>query len=263
MPTERLINLNADLGEGYGNWTLGDDEAVLDIVASANIACGFHAGDPDLMRRTVRACVARGVDVGAHPAYDDLPGFGRRFMERSLDEIENLVAYQIGALAGIVALEGARIAHVKPHGALNNRACADRAIADAVVRAVSNVDTRLILVAPATSLLAEAGRAVGLRVVEEVFADRTYRDDGQLVSRTAAGATIQDAAACVAHALAMLDAHALIAQSGNRIPAKIASICVHGDSGHAVAIARQLRDALERSGWRIAALAELIDGKTD
>jgi UPF0271 protein len=172
MLIEKRINLNADLGESFGPWVMGDDAALLDVVASANLACGFHAGDPDVMRRTVRACVAKGVSIGAHPSYADLQGFGRRALKLSAVEIENLVAYQIGALAGIAALEGGRVTHVKPHGALNNQACADAGIAAAIARAVRGVDANLILLAPAASALLTAGQEAGLKVVEEIFADR-------------------------------------------------------------------------------------------
>lgn len=257
MPNEKLINLNADLGESFGPWVMGDDAALLDVVTSANLACGFHAGDPDVMRRTVRACLAKGVSIGAHPGYHDLQGFGRRAMKLGLDEIENLVAYQVGALAGVAALEGGRVTHVKPHGALNNQACADVAIAAAVCRAVRAVDPALILLAPAASALLAAGRAAGLTVVEEIFADRAYQDDGQLAPRGTPGAMIHGAAACAAHVQAMLAEGALIALSGKRIATAIGSICVHGDGPEAVAVARHLRSALEADGWRLVTLPAL------
>lgn len=257
MPTEKIINLNADLGESFGPWVMGDDDALLDVVASANLACGFHAGDPDVMRRTVRACVAKGVSIGAHPAYADLQGFGRRALKLSAAEIENLVAYQVGALAGIAALEGGRVTHVKPHGALNNQACADAGIAASIARAVRGVDSHLILLAPAASRLLTAGRAAGLAVVEEIFADRAYQDDGQLAPRGTPGAMVHGAENCAAHVQAMLDAGALIALSGKRIPTAIGSICVHGDGAEAVAVARHLRQTLEVAGWRVAPLTGL------
>lgn len=257
MSAEPIINLNADLGESFGPWVMGDDDALLDVVASANLACGFHAGDPAVMRRTVAACVARGVSIGAHPSYADLQGFGRRAMQLPAAELENLVAYQVGALAGIAALEGGRVTHVKPHGALNNQACADAGIAAAIARAVKAVDPGLILLAPAASALLTAGRAAGLAVVEEIFADRAYRDDGQLAPRGTPGAMVHGAAACAAHVQAMLTAGALIALSGQRIPTAIGSICVHGDGAEAVAVARHLRQVLESAGWKIAPLTAL------
>ena len=165
------INLNADLGEGYGPWTMGDDAAMLDIVASANIACGGHAGDPDVMRRTLRLARERGVSIGAHPSYPDLQGFGRRTMSLSAAELENQVAAQVGALSAIAALEAARVTHVKPHGALNNLACVDRSVADTICRAVRAIDPALIMLAPAASQRVAAGRAAGLAVIADIFAE--------------------------------------------------------------------------------------------
>jgi UPF0271 protein len=251
------INLNADLGEGYGPWHMGDDAAMLAIVASANIACGGHAGDPDVMRRTVRLARERGVSIGAHPSYPDLQGFGRRPMALSPLELENQIAAQLGALAGIAALEATRVTHVKPHGALNNIACVDRAIADTICRAVRAIDESLILLAPAASQLIPAGRACGLRVVEEIFADRAYLPDGQLVPRSRPDAMIHGPAACLAHVLAMLDAGALIAVDGTRIATPIGSICVHGDNAEAVTVARHLREQLGARGHRILPLPEM------
>ena len=254
------INLNADLGEGFGPWQMGDDAAMLDIVASANIACGGHAGDPEVMRRTVRLAQQRGVSIGAHPSYPDLQGFGRRAMTLSPAELESQIAFQVGALAGIAALESAQLTHVKPHGALNNLACVDRAVADTICRAIRAVDRRLILLAPATSQLVVAGRAAGLAVVEEIFADRAYLADGQLVPRSRADAMIHGPAACLAHVLAMLDAAALIAVDGTRIPSPIGSICVHGDSPDAVGVARHLRQELGARGHSIRSLPEIAAG---
>lgn len=248
------INLNADLGEGYGPWKMGDDAAMLDIVASANIACGGHAGDPDTMRRTLRLARERGVSVGAHPSYPDLQGFGRRAMALSPAELESQVAGQVGALAGIAALEDIRLTHVKPHGALNNLACVDRSVADTICRAVAAIDRGLILLAPAASELVVAGRAAGLPVVEEIFADRAYLPDGQLVPRSRPDAMIHGAEACLAHVLAMLDAGALIAVDGTRIATPIGSICVHGDNPGAVAVARHLREQLTARGHQVLPL---------
>ena len=251
------INLNADLGEGYGPWTMGDDAAMLDIVASANIACGGHAGDPDVMRRTLRLARERGVSIGAHPSYPDLQGFGRRTMSLSAAELENQVAAQVGALSAIATLEAARVTHVKPHGALNNLACADRSVADTICRAVRAIDPALIMLAPAASQLVAAGRAAGLAVIEEIFADRAYLPDGQLVPRSRPDAMIHGAEACLAHVLAMLEAGALIAVDGTRIATPIGSICVHGDSPGAVAVARHLREQLAARGHQVLPLPEI------
>ncbi|MDP1611785.1 MAG: 5-oxoprolinase subunit PxpA [Sulfuritalea sp.] len=252
------INLNADLGEGYGPWRMGDDAAMLDIVTSANIACGGHAGDPEVMRRTVRLARERGVSLGAHPSYPDLQGFGRRAMALSPRELESQIAFQVGALMGIAALEAAQVTHVKPHGALNNLACVDRGVADTICSAVRAIDPALVLLAPAASQLVLAGHAVGLAVVEEIFADRAYLPDGQLVPRSRPDAMIHSAAACLAHVLAMLDAGALIAVDGTRIPTPIGSICVHGDSPDAVDVARHLRQGLAAAGYEIVSLPNMI-----
>lgn len=257
MQTEQRINLNADLGESFGPWVMGDDDALLDVVTSANLACGFHAGDPDVMRRTVRACVAKGVSIGAHPGYHDLQGFGRRALKLAPAEIENLIAYQVGALCGVATLEGGKVIHVKPHGALNNQACADAGIAAAICCAVRAVDPGLILLAPAASALLAAGREAGLKVVEEIFADRAYQDDGQLAPRGTPGAMVHGAENCAAHVRAMLAEKALVALSGKRIPTAIGSVCVHGDGAAAVAVARHLRGALEVAGWRVVSLPAL------
>ncbi len=252
------INLNADLGEGYGPWTMGDDAAMLAVVNSANVACGGHAGDPDVMRRTLRLARENKVSVGAHPSYPDLRNFGRRALYLTPTELENQLAAQIGALIGIAALEGVRVSHVKPHGALNNQACVDRALADTICRSVRAIDPALILLAPAASQLVAAGRDAGLPVVEEIFADRAYLPDGQLVPRSRPDAMIHGAEACLAHVRAMLDAGALIAIDGTRLPTPIGSICVHGDNAEAVAVARALRAGLESAAWTCVGLPELL-----
>lgn len=252
--TTRLINLNADMGESFGAWQMGDDPALLQIVSSANLACGFHAGDPTIMRETVRLALARGVSIGAHPSFPDLQGFGRRAMQLSPAELEATILYQVGALQAMATAEGGRVSHVKPHGALNNIACADAAVAATVARAVRSLDPTLILLAPAHSELARAGEAAGLPVRYEVFADRAYLDDGQLMPRSRPGAVLHDAGQCVDHVLAMLREQALVAASGKRLPTRIDSICVHGDGPEAVATARLIRQALEQAGYQLAAL---------
>lgn len=251
------INLNADLGESFGAWRMGDDAALLQVIGSANIACGFHAGDPVVMRETVRLALANGVSLGAHPAFPDLQGFGRRAMQLSAKELEATVLYQVGALQAMAAAEGGQVTHVKPHGALNNIACADAEVAATVARAVRALDRDLILLAPALSALEAAGEAAGLRVGREVFADRTYQQDGQLTPRSQPGAVLHDAQACVQHVLRMLDAHGIVTADGQRLPTPIHSICVHGDGPDAVASAQQIRKALEAAGYRLAPLTAL------
>lgn len=252
------INLNADLGESFGAWTMGDDRGLLGVVCSANIACGFHAGDPLVMRTTVRTALAAGVELGAHPSYPDLQGFGRRPMAMAPAELEAALIYQVGALAGMAAAEGGHLTHVKPHGALNNQACEDAALAQTVARAVRAVNRDLILLAPALSELAAAGERAGLPVAAEVFADRAYTDAATLMPRNQPGAVLHDHAAVVAHVMRMLDAGGIVAASGKVLPTAMHSICVHGDTPGAVGNARELRAALAASGWRLVGLAEML-----
>ena len=253
----RTINLNADLGESFGAWTMGDDAALLPVIGSASIACGFHAGDPLVMRDTVRLALANGVSLGAHPAFPDLQGFGRRVMQLSPKDLEATILYQVGALQAMAAVEGGRVTHVKPHGALSNMACADAAMAATVARAVKALDPHLILLAPALSALEHAGEAAGLRVAREVFADRSYQADGQLTPRSLPGAVLRDAQACVQHVLRMLDAGGIVTADGRCLSTPIHSICVHGDGPAAVASAQQIRQALQAAGYRLAPLTAL------
>lgn len=252
------INLNADLGESLGAWSMGNDAEMLRIVTSANVACGFHAGDPLVMRQTLRQAKACGVGVGAHPSYPDLQGFGRRRMAMAPDELQAAILYQIAALDGMARVEGLRVSHVKPHGALNNAACADRALADTVVQAIRDYDRELILLAPALSQLCAAGRAAGLPVVEEVFADRAYLDDGQLVPRSRPDAMVHGPEASYAHVRRMLEEQALVSVSGKRLACRIGSICVHGDGAEAVSTAAHLRMRLLADGYSLVPLPELL-----
>lgn len=252
------INLNADLGESFGAWRMGDDAALLQVIGSANIACGFHAGDPVVMRETVRLAVANGVSLGAHPAFPDLQGFGRRVMQLSPKELEATILYQVGALQAMAAAEGGRVSHVKPHGAMSNMACADEAMATTVARAVKALDRELILLAPAHSALERAGEAAGLRVAREVFADRSHQADGQLTPRSQPGAVLHGAQDCVQHVLRMLDAGGIVTTDGQRLPTRIDSICVHGDGPGAVEAARAIRAALEAAGHRLVTLPERV-----
>jgi len=252
------INLNADLGESFGAWTMGDDAALLQVIGSANIACGFHAGDPVVMRETVRLALTNGVSLGAHPAFPDLQGFGRRVMQLSTKELEATILYQVGALQAMAAAEGGRVSHVKPHGALNNMACADLGLAATVARAVKALDRDLILLAPALSALEHAGEAAGLRVAREVFADRSYQADGQLTPRSRPGSVLHAAQDCVQHVQRMLDAGGIVTADGLRLPTTIHSVCVHGDGPGAVATARALRAALEAAGHHLATLPDMV-----
>jgi UPF0271 protein len=249
------IDLNADLGEGFGAWRMGDDESMFGLVTSANVACGFHAGDPDIMARCFSLARERGVAVGAHVSFPDLAGFGRRRIPYSPAEIERLVAYQIGAAQALARCCGHRITHVKCHGALANVAESEPDVARAVARSARAVDPGLVLLAIARSAQVEAAEQAGLRVAHEIFADRTYTDDGRLKPRGQPGAVIEDAAEASARVLVMLEEQAIVAESGARLPTPIDSICVHGDSPHAVEMARLLREALDSAGYRLAPFA--------
>ncbi len=252
------INLNADMGEGFGAWDIGDDEAMLACVSSANIACGFHAGDPTVMRRAVRLAKARGVSIGAHPGFADLQGFGRRRFDLASAEIESLVAYQIGALQAVAALEDARVTHVKPHGALSNIAANDDDVASAVARAIRAVDPTLIFLAIAGSAMERAGQAAGLRVMREGFCDRQYESSGTLVSRKLEGSVYHDPAPAVAQVLEMLEGR-VTTRAGDVVPCEVDSLCIHGDEPTGAAIARAVRDALNRRGVAVVPLPTLAN----
>jgi UPF0271 protein len=254
----RSINLNADLGESFGAWPMGNDAAMLGIVKSANVACGFHAGDPTVMTETVKLAKAKGVSIGAHPAFPDLQGFGRRQMKLSAAELEALIAYQTGALMGVAAAQGHKVTHVKPHGALSNMASVDAAMAEAIARAIKGVDANLIFLATAGSEMAKAGRKLGLKTAQEIFADRTYGDDGNLTPRSQPHAMIHDAQQAVAHVRRMVEEQAIFSLSGKKIPTEVDSICVHGDEESAVAVARAVRDGLEQAQIRILPLPEVM-----
>ncbi|APT32133.1 UPF0271 protein [Methylobacterium phyllosphaerae] len=246
------VDLNSDLGEGYGAYACGDDAAILGIVTSANVACGLHAGDPEIMARTFALAKARGVAVGAHPGFPDLWGFGRRRMPFSPDEIERLVAYQIGAAQALAAYAGHRITYVKAHGALANVAAEERPVADAIARAVRAVDRDLALLAIALTAQVPAGEACGLDVHQEIFADRGYMPTGLLIPRSQPGAMITDAGEAADRVLRMVEAGAILTADGRTLPTPIRSICVHGDSAHAVATARAVRTRLEGAGVTLA-----------
>lgn len=253
-----LLALNADLGEGWGPFTMGDDAAMLALVDSANIACGAHAGEPRVMQATVRLARARGVSIGAHPGYADLHGFGRRPMQLPGDELAALVLAQLGALAAIARAEGWPITHVKPHGAMSNQASADPAMARVIAAAVRAFDPGLILLAPACSALAAAGAEAGLAVALELFADRRYEPDGRLTPRSVPGAVLEGPEEAVAHVLRMAAAGGIVARDGTVLRTAFHSICVHGDSPGAVRTAAAVRAALEAAGHRLAPLPEVM-----
>ncbi|MTE17937.1 5-oxoprolinase subunit PxpA [Streptomyces sp. TRM43335] len=249
-----MIDLNADLGEGFGRWRLTDDEGLLSVVSSANVACGFHAGDPTTMRRVCAEAAERGVAIGAQVAYRDLAGFGRRAMDVPEEELADEVAYQIGALRVFAEAAGARVAYVKPHGALYNRTVRDAAQARAVVAGVLSAGGGLpVLGLPGSLLLASAGEA-GLPVVTEAFADRGYTPEGTLVPRREPGAVLTDPDAVVAQALDIALRGRVRTDTGS-VAAGARSLCVHGDTPGAVALARRVREALQGAGVRIGAFA--------
>jgi UPF0271 protein len=247
------IDLNSDVGESFGRWTLGDDAAMFRSVSSANVACGFHAGDPSVIRRTCREAAAAGVVIGAHVGYRDLAGFGRRFVDVSPTELADDVVYQIGALQALASVEGARVQYVKPHGGLYNAIVAHTAQAQAVVDAVKSVDPSLpIMGLPGSEVLRLAERA-GLRAVTEAFADRAYNPDGTLVSRSLPGAVLEDPEQVAEHVLRMATESAVRTIDGSVLKIRAESICVHGDSPGAVAMATAVKSALGDAGVSIRA----------
>lgn len=247
------IDLNGDVGESFGAYEIGHDAALIPVLTSANVACGFHAGDPGVMRATVVLAREHGTAVGAHPGFPDLVGFGRREMKATAREVEDFVAYQIGALAGIAAAQHVRLTHVKPHGALYNMAARDDALADAIARATASVDRSLMLFGLPGSKSLDAARRHGLRAVSEAFADRAYRADGTLVPRSEAGAVIDDADAVVARAVMIARERVVVAADGSRVPIEVETICVHGDTPGAAMLAARIRRALGEAGMQIKA----------
>lgn len=253
----RKIDLVADLGEGFGPWRMGDDAALLDVLSSANIACGFHAGDSQIMDETVRECIARGVGIGAHPSFPDLQGFGRRDMGLSADEVRTDVLYQLGALQAIAAFHGSSVTHLAPHGRLGNLVAVREDYASAVAEAARRVNPELIVLAQ-DGELADAARAQGLRVGIVGIADRAYEDDGTLVRRTEPGAVIHDAEEIRRRTVRMVVDGVIESRNGVRIPVACDTVLVHGDTAGAVALAQRIRGGLEAEGVEIAPLADWL-----
>ncbi|GLX16109.1 UPF0271 protein [Pseudomonas straminea] len=249
------IDLNSDLGESFGQWSMGDDAAMLDIVTSANVACGFHAGDPAGILRTLKAAAAKGVTIGAHVAYPDLVGFGRRNMDIASDELTADVIYQIGALQALATAAGTTVRYVKPHGALYNTIAHDTRQALAVIEAIRAVDARLVMVALAGSPLIELARREGLTCIAEAFADRAYTPQGTLVSRREVGAVLHDAEQVAQRMLRLVQTGEVEAIDGSVTRIEADSICVHGDSPGAIQMAREVRQLLEQSGVSLQAFA--------
>lgn len=248
------VDLNSDMGEGFGPWPMGDDAALLKIVTSANVACGFHAGDPDVMARVMRLAVENGVGIGAHPGFPDLQGFGRRKMEVPQGTLANMIRYQVGAAQAMAASVGGRLRHIKLHGALANMAAEDEAMARVAYEAALGVQPDLVVMVLAATAQARAATALDCAVAHEIFADRAYEDDATLVDRRKPGAVIHDPERAAERMVEMVKAGAIIAESGKRIPTRIDTICLHGDTPEAVAIGRAVRAALEGAGVEVAGL---------
>lgn len=252
----KFVDLNCDLGESFGAYKIGNDEKVLENVSSVNIACGFHAGDPVVMNKTVKNAIENNVAIGAHPGFLDLVGFGRRKMHISLEEAENYIVYQVSALQGFVKSYGGTLQHVKPHGALYNMAAVDLDLALAIAKGVKRVDENLILMGLAGSKLIEAGKMLDLKVASEVFADRAYTDEGTLVPRSMEGAVIKDPELAVKRAINMFTNNYVESINGKKLTINADTICVHGDNEEALNFVRKIKAELEASGLKIANLTE-------
>ncbi len=252
--TQPKVDLNADMGESFGPWVMGQDAAILDIVTSANIACGFHAGDPNVMARTFRTAIDKGVGIGAHPGFADLQGFGRRRLSLSGEELTNLVTYQLGAAQAMARAAGGSLRHLKLHGAMSNMASEDKEMARICYAAAEAVQPGIVIMTLAGTAQEAAAEELGLNRAGEIFADRAYNDDATLVDRSLPGAVIHDAALAGPRIAEMVREGAIITASGKRIRTRIDTICLHGDTPEALEIARSVRDALSGSGITLAPL---------
>ncbi|MCE8508723.1 LamB/YcsF family protein [Ruegeria pomeroyi] len=247
------VDLNADMGESFGPWKMGDDDSLLKIITSANIACGFHAGDPDVMAKTMALAAENGVGIGAHPGFPDLQGFGRRNMKVPHDSLRNMVRYQLGAALGMARAVGTQVRHLKLHGALANMCSVDQDMARACYQGALDVDPDIIIMVLAVTKQEQAVRELGCKWVGEIFADRAYNDDGTLVDRSLPGAVIHDPEVAGPRMLEMVRAGAIITESGKYLETSVDTICLHGDGPTAVQIARSVRACLEEGGVRVTA----------
>ena len=252
MTLPPTVDLNCDMGESFGAWTLGNDAALMPYLTSANIACGFHAGDPAVMRQTVRLALQHNVAIGVHPGLPDLVGFGRRNLDISADEAFEMVVYQLGALGAVARAEGGVLHHVKPHGALYNMAATNAALAQAIAEAVYKVQPELVLYGLAGSELTKAGEKIGLRTAHEVFADRTYQANGTLTPRRQPDALITSADAAIAQVLRMVQGGWVRTQQGSEVAIRADTVCLHGDGAHALEFAQQLSQALRAAGIKLS-----------
>jgi UPF0271 protein len=250
------VDLNCDMGESFGVYRIGNDEDILNYVTSANIACGFHAGDPSTMRRTVHMALEKGVSIGAHPGLPDLIGFGRRNMAITPEEAYDLIVYQVGALYAFVKAAGGNMQHVKPHGALYNMAAKDQALSEAIAKAVYDIDPTLVLFGLAGSELIKAGERIGLKTANEVFADRTYQQDGSLTSRREPNALINDEQEAIQQVIRMVKEGKVRSQQGVDVNIQADTICIHGDGPHALTFAKKIREDLIESGIIIQSIRQ-------
>lgn len=252
------VDLNSDLGESFGAYKIGNDEKIIPLVTSSNIACGFHASDPVVMAKTVKLAKEAGIGIGAHPGYPDLMGFGRRNMNCSPSDVKAYVTYQVGALKAFCDAEGVKMQHVKPHGALYNTAAKDPALAMAIAEAVKSIDPSLILMGLAGSESIKAAEAIGLKTASEVFADRAYEDDGSLRARTKEGAMIEDEEECIRRVVRMVKEGKVTTYTGNDIDIKADSICVHGDGEKALLFVQKIGETMKAEGVELASLRDFI-----
>ena len=252
------IDINSDLGEAFGPYVIADDEALMGVITSANVACGYHAGDPVVMDRTIRLAKEHGVDLGAHVGYPDRMGFGRRHMQMDVVELEKHVLYQLGALDGLARPAGHRVTHMNPHGALGNLACADRSVADALVRATTDFDPEIALLVLSGTQLEAAARAAGTPTVNLFLADRAYTADGQLAPRSLPGAVIKDETAVFARVSRLLADGAILTIDGQALPVEVQSILVHSDTPHSLAVAHGIRAAIQSAGGQVLSLSRQV-----
>ena len=248
------VDLNCDMGESFGAWTLGSDAELMDYVSSVNIACGFHAGDASVIRKTIKTAIAKNVAVGAHPSFPDLQGFGRREIKMSAQEIFDIVLYQVAALKGMCEAFGGKLHHVKPHGALYNQAARDKNLAEAIAKAVKAIDENLVFYGLANSFLVSEAERIGLKTASEVFADRTYQADGTLTTRSQSNALIESVKKSCEQILEIITAQTVTAVTGEKVTLRADTICIHGDGTHALEFAREIKRSLEENGVLIRAI---------
>lgn len=250
----KTIDLNCDMGESFGAWRMGNDAELMDYVSSVNIACGFHAGDATIIRKTIETAIKKGVAIGAHPSFPDLQGFGRRAMSLSAQEVFDVVLYQISAVKGICESMGAKLNHVKPHGALYNQAAKDAELSQAIANALKSADKNLTLYGLSGSFLISEAEKTGLKTASEVFADRTYQTDGSLTPRTEPNALIDDSGKAISQVLEMITEKRVTATNGEKVSIKAETVCIHGDGNHALEFAKLIRQRLTENGVEINAI---------